>query len=404
VTPHPSQIALLTGGADQPYALGLTKALLAQGLTLDVIAGDELDNEEFRNTPSLRFLNLRGNQDPKAGFLSKALRVLAYYWRLIGYALFAKPPIFHILWNNKFEAFDRTLLTLYYKALGKKVILTVHNVNAAKRDGGDTPLNRFTLRFQYQHADHIFVHTDKMKSELVAEFAVRESAVTVIPFGINNAAPHTSLTPAQARQKLGIGPAEKVILFFGNIAPYKGLEYLVDAFREVSPRHADYRLLIIGTPKLGSETYWTELRNKVSAIDPARTLQRLEFVPDADTEIYFKASDVLVLPYTEIFQSGVLVLGYSFGLPAIVADVGSLREDVVEGRTGLVFKPRDSVDLGRALEQYFTSDLFAELPHRRVEISDYARQRYSWDTVGDMTQVVYADLLGSRFGAQLHTS
>jgi len=369
-----------------------------------LIAGDELDSEEFRNAPSLNFLNLRGNQDTKVGFLAKALRVLAYYRRLIIYALFAKPPIFHILWNNKFETFDRIILTLYYKALGKKIVLTVHNVNAAKRDDNDSALNRFTLRFQYQQADHVFVHTNKMKSELVTKFKVRESSVSVIPFGINNAAPHTSLTPAEARERLAIAPHHKAILFFGNIAPYKGLEFLVDAFRDRSEHHADYRLLIVGTPKLGSEEYWQMLRGKLAALDPNRTLQRLEFVPDADTELYFKAADVLVLPYTEIFQSGVLILGYSFGLPAVVADVGSLRDEVVEGRTGFVFQPRDSADLARSLDRYFSSELFAELPRRREEIAAYARQRYSWDTVGDMTRAVYTAQLGSRFGARLRTS
>ena len=58
---------------------------------------------------------------------------------------------------------------------------------------------------------------------------------------------------------------------------------------------------------------------------------RIESVPDAETELYFKAADVLALPYTHVFQSGVLFLGYNFGLPVIASDVASLREDVVEG-------------------------------------------------------------------------
>ena len=81
-----------------------------------------------------------------------------------------------------------------------------------------------------------------------------------------------------------------------------------------------------------------------------RIIRKIEYVPDEDTEIYFKAADVLILPYTHVFQSGVLFLAYSFGLPAIAADVGSLREEIIEGETGLVFKPRDSVDLARKID------------------------------------------------------
>jgi glycosyltransferase involved in cell wall biosynthesis len=105
---------------------------------------------------------------------------------------------------------------------------------------------------------------------------------------------------------------------------------------------------------------------------------------------------VLVLPYTHIFQSGVLFLGYSFGLPAIAADVGSLREEIVEGRTGLIFRARDSSALARAIEQYFSSDLFRQLESRRPEIKAYANERYSWSKVAAITAAVYVRLLDGR--------
>ena len=119
-------------------------------------------------------------------------------------------------------------------------------------------------------------------------------------------------------------------------------------------------------------------------------------MPDEETELYFKAADVLILPYTHIFQSGVLFLGYSFGLPAIAADVGSLREEIIEGKTGLVFKAQDSSALARAIEQYFASELFRHLESRRPEIKAYANERYSWNKVAATTAAVYANLLGGR--------
>ena len=85
-----------------------------------------------------------------------------------------------------------------------------------------------------------------------------------------------------------------------------------------------------------------------------RVLLRAEYIPDEETELYFKAADVLVLPYRFIFQSGVLFLGYSFGLPVVAADVGTLKDEIIEGKTGFVFKPEDSVDLASAIERYFT--------------------------------------------------
>jgi len=317
-----------------------------------------------------------------------------YYVRLIRYAAIARPKVFHILWNNKFEFFDRTLLLLYYKLLGKKIALTAHNVNEGRRDStDDTLVNRLTLRIQYRLADHIFVHTDKMKSELVEDFKVSENSVTVIPYGINNAVPDTDLTSDEAKQRLGIRNGERTILFFGNIAPYN----LIAAFQRIVTGHVDYRLIIAGRPKKGCEKYWEEIQRTISrGVNQARIIQKIDHIPDEETELYFKAADVLALPYRHIYQSGVLFLGYSFGLPVIAADVGNLREDVIEGKTGFLCKPEDPVDLARAIETYFASDLFQSLHTRRKEIRQYAHERHSWDVVGHMTRNVYAELLRTR--------
>lgn len=386
-------VSLLTGGGDRPYALGLATELIAKGATLDVVGSDELESSEFHGKPGVRFLNLRGSRQPDVGFVRKSLRVLTYYARLIHYAAIAEPKIFHILWNNKFLSFDRTLLMLYYRLLGKTIVLTVHNVNAGRRDSNDTILNRLTLRIQYQLSDHIFVHTEQMKRELSEEFRVRDERVTVIPFGINNAVPNTRLTPSEARQKLGIRDEEKTLLFFGHITPYKGLEFLIGAFHQILTRHDNYRLIIAGRPK-ECEKYWSTIREAIGEdVRKGRVLLKDEFIPDEETEIYFKAADVLALPYRHVYQSGVLFLGYSFGLPVLAADVGALKDEIIEGRTGFVFRAEDPVDLARTIERYFASELFANLNGWRRDIRDFAAAKHSWDVVGQITMSTYANLL-----------
>jgi len=392
--PAAIEVVLLTGGFDRPYALGLAMALIAKGVRLDVIGSDDVDSPEMHLAPKLNFLNLHGSQRTNASLASKISRLLVFYCRLIRYTSVAKAKIFHILWNNKFQYFDRTLLMLYYKLLRKRIVFTAHNVNAGKRDSNDSWLNRFTLKVQYQLADHIFVHTEKMKSELLEDFGVRDRAVTVIPFGINNSVPDTDLTPERAKQRLGIRDGERTILFFGNIGPYKGADLLVTAFQKIAARNTDYRLIIAGKPRGGCEKYLEEIQETIGRdANRARIIQKIGYVPDEDTEVYFKAADVLVLPYTQVSQSGVLFLGYSFGLPVIATDVGSLREEIVEGRTGFLCKPRDPVDLAETIETYFGSDLFKFLDIRRQEIRDYANERHSWDVVGETTRRVYEELL-----------
>ena len=392
------KIGLLTGGGDRPYAFGLASALTAKGVCLDMIGGDDNDRPEFHNTAKMRFINLRRNRRQNAGLAEKASNLLIYYVRLILYATVARPKIFHILWNSKIEWFDRTLLILYYRLLGKKVVLTAHNVNAGVRDSNDTALNRLTLKVQYRLSDRIFVHTEKMKRELLDEFGVREAAVRVIPFGFNNAVPTTLLTPDEAKRRLGLQDDQKTILFLGRIVPYKGLEYLVAAFEQIVSAGGDFRLIIAGQVEGRDCQKYAEniLRGLSREAIRERTILKIGFIPDEDLEIYFKAADVFVLPYTHIFQSGVLFLGYSFGTPVIASDVGSLRDDIVEGKTGFLFQPKDSRDLGKAIEAYFECDLYRCLNQHRQEIREYAAARHSWDVVGEATRNVYAELLGSR--------
>jgi D-inositol-3-phosphate glycosyltransferase len=389
------ELGLLTGCKDRPYAFGLATALVSKGVYLDIVGSDEIDSAELHTTPNLRFLNFYGSQK-KASFAGKLAKLLGYYAKLIGYAARSKPKVLHILWNNKFELFDRTILMMYYKALGKQIALTAHNVNQAKRDAKDTWVNRASLKIQYQLCDHIVVHTEKMKAELCEDFEVAEKAITVIRHPVNNAFPDTELTPAEAKRRLGLRDDEKVILFFGRIRPYKGIEYLLDALRLLlADEQGNYRLIIAGEPKKGSENYQREIEQSVQkSFHQGQVILRMQFVPDEETELYLKGADVLVLPYKDIFQSGVLFLAYSFGLPVVATDVGSFREEIVEGSTGFLCKPGDPADLAKAIEKYFTSDLYKNLRVRRRELKDYANANYSWDAVADLICNAYAKMLG----------
>lgn len=369
-------------------------AVTSGGYALDVIGGTEVDSPEMHNTPNLTFLNFHGDPRQQTGLSGRLARLAAFYLCLLRYAATTNAGIFHILWNGKLQYFDRTFLMLYYKLLGKKVVFTAHNVNAGKRDGNDSFLNRLTLKSQYRLSDHIFVHTEKMKSELIQEFGVRDKAITVIPFGLNNSVPDTSLTPDEAKQKLGVAPEDKSVLFFGAIRPYKGLEHLVAAFQLVSRDRADYRLIIAGEPKKDSMQYLEQIQKSIAADSSRdRIIQKLEFIPDEETELYFKAADVVVLPYTLVFQSGVLFLGFSFGLPAIATDVGSFRDDIIAGETGYVSPSVEPQALAATITKYFASPLYSELRERRAKIRDFARSHNSWDVAGAEICKVYDRLL-----------
>jgi D-inositol-3-phosphate glycosyltransferase len=391
---QPIAVALLTGGGDKPYALGMASALGTHGIAVDFIGSDDLDVPELRCLPSLNFLNLRGDQQTEASWLRKMERIILYYFRLARYTIIARPKIFHILWNNKFEFFDRTLLLFYYKVFGKRIVFTAHNVNACDRDANDSYFNRLTLRAQYHLADRILVHTQRMQQELASRFDVSLNKISVIPFGINNTLPNTALTSLEAKHRFGISSRQRTILFFGNIAPYKGLADLVTAFGSLVRGDVDYRLIVSGRIR-GCEEYWLRVQQTIAQERlEGHVIQRIEYIPDNRVEEYFKAADVIVLPYTHIFQSGVLFLAYSFGLPVIASDVGSMKEDVIEGRTGFMCRPADPDSIAETISRYFESNLFKQLEERRSDIKEIANSRYSWERVVEITRKAYGELLG----------
>ena len=184
-----------------------------------------------------------------------------------------------------------------------------------------------------------------------------------------------------------------MVLFFGRIAPYKGIDLLVDAFLRISPRDSSYRLVIAGEPMRDAEAQWRGVQAVIEQSGAKEmVIQRTKFIADDEIEVYFKAADVLALPYTQIFQSGCLFMSYSFGLPVIGTDVGSFAHDIIEGETGFVCRPADPDDLARAIETYFSSDLFSTLDQRRGKIKDFVQASHSWEEAGRKTVEVYEQL------------
>jgi glycosyltransferase involved in cell wall biosynthesis len=391
------RVALLTAGRDRHYALGLGPALANAGVELDFVGNSEMESFPGLQHPGIRFFNLRGEQGADASLMQKVRRVLLYYWRLLKFSSRTDAAIFHILWPNKFVYFDRTILNLFYRALGKTLVFTAHNVNTEARDQKDSWPNRCSLRIQYALAHHVFVHTPEMKKQLLASYGVPPDKVTVVDFPINNVTPRTNLSREDARKRLGIAAAQKMLLFFGNIAHYKGLEDLIQALPTLSKRLGDFRLFVVGNAKAGEADCLDRVNQLISKLGLTDLVdQRIAYIPESEVELYFKAADVLVLPYRRIFQSGVLFLAYSFGVPVVASDAGSLRNDVLEGKTGFVCKANDPADLAEQICRYFDSPLFVEIEHHREWIKDYANRTHSWEPVATTSRRIYQALAGTQ--------
>lgn len=224
-------------------------------------------------------------------------------------------------------------------------------------------------------------------------FGIHQEQIATIPFGMYDMVPQSSMTSAEAKEVLGLRKSDRTVLFFGRITPYKGIDLLSEAFSLIATQDQRYRLVIAGEPMKEGEQQWQQAQRRIEQSGlQENVIQHARFIGDNEIELYFKGADVLVLPYTQIFQSGVLFMAYSFGLPVIATDVGSFGRDIIEGKTGYVCRPNDPVDLARVIELYFESELFRTLDEQRGRIKDLIQSGHSWDIAARKTGDIYARL------------
>jgi glycosyltransferase involved in cell wall biosynthesis len=216
---------------------------------------------------------------------------------------------------------------------------------------------------------------------LIDEARIPASRVRVIPHGALDYL--TDLPdPAPLPQELA-GVEGPVILCFGLIRPYKGVDVLLEAFRSV--RGAE--LWIVGRPLGVSLDHLREL----AARAPGRVRFVPRFVPDRELPAYFRRADLVALPHRDAEQSGVLYAALAFAKPIVMSAVGGFPE-VAEHGAGRLVPPNDSEALGQAL-----GELLAD-QGARERLSEAAARAaagpYSWDAVAARTMAMYRELIG----------
>ncbi len=254
-----------------------------------------------------------------------------------------------------------------------KIVYVCHNVTPHEESGTiDHRLAWVVLK----RGDAFIVHSEQDRRKLCAllpqPVVWRTDHPTYEVFR-QLASPKAEDTPV--RDSLNL-TNKKVVLFFGFVRPYKGLEYLIQALPLVREQLSDVHLLIVGefwTSKQGYLAYAANLgvTEHITIID--------DYVPNEEVGKYFAAADVVVLPYVTATQSGVVQLAFGFGKPVITTRVGGLHEVVRDGYNGLVVPPQDEEALAAAIVRYFAEDLGTTMrDHITVDRND---GRFSWDEV-----------------------
>ncbi len=189
-------------------------------------------------------------------------------------------------------------------------------------------------------------------------------------------------TRAEARAALGLPVAQKLVLFFGFIKPYKGVAHLIDAAAPLQAEFGDdLRILIVGDIYGEKQPYL----DRIAASAGRDILQLVDgFVPDETVEDYFLAADLAVLPYVSATQSGIVQIAYNYDLPVVTTDVGGLPEVVHHDRTGYIVPAEDSAALAAAITRFFRTERAAEFT-AAVAVE---KAKYSWDRMAEAVEIL----------------
>ena len=249
-------------------------------------------------------------------------------------------------------------------------VLTAHDILPREPRPGQVAATRRLVR----RMDAVVAHSEHGAGRIRDELGVEAGRVRVIPHG---AFDHLTRLNEERPLPDELAAAEvPVVLIFGLLRPYKGIDVLLEAWRAVT---ADAELWIVGMPRMD--------------IDPLRRAadERVRFVPrfvsDPEIPAFFRRADLVVLPYREIDQSGVLYTALAFGKPMVLSAAGGFPE-VGAGR---LVPPGDPDPLARALRELL------EDPGERERLGEQARaraaERYSWDHAAELTLELYRELL-----------
>ena len=258
-----------------------------------------------------------------------------------------------------------SILRIVRKNRKTRIICLVDNIKPHEKRPGDLPFTRYFVK----SIDAFLTMSEQVKNDLTA-FTAKPSVLVPHPLFDNFGAP---LSKNEARQKFGLEVSDKIILFFGFIRKYKGLDMLLKAMADERIRQSGIRLLIAGEFYEDRKEY-DEL---IKMLDIApQLILHTDFIPDSEVRYYMSAADFVIQPYHHATQSGVTPLAYHFEKPTLVTNVGGFPELVPHAKAGIVTEPDPQSIADGILRLYELGEPFLR-PNLLAEKSKYSWEKFT---------------------------
>jgi glycosyltransferase involved in cell wall biosynthesis len=245
-----------------------------------------------------------------------------------------------------------------------------------------TRIDRMLLRYAFSSGRVFITHSRQDYADLKAlrprAIVHRNPHPTYEAFAADQVLPTSA-----AKQQLGL-EGKRVLLFFGFVREYKGLDVLLEAMDELDAGQG-YHLVIVGEFYEDPQKY----RGRLDALRERGQLTLVDrYVPNEEVPLYFSAADIVMVPYLSATQSGVIQIAYAFLKPVVATTVGGIPEVVADGRTGYLVPPGEARPMAGAVRRYFET---ADGDALRESIAR-ENDKYSWDRMVETIETICEEL------------
>ncbi|WNO06250.1 glycosyltransferase [Rhodoferax mekongensis] len=335
---------LVSHGFQSHYELGFANGLAQNHVQVTLLGSDTTLADKLAE--QVEFINIRGPQSPNRSRWAKLKNMVGYHFKLLRHVATHRQAQVCVIGLTNPELLVGILEGFFLRVVARRYCLTVHNILPHDKH---TAWMKCLYWLIYRLPHLLLVHTPETAQALTREFGIDSRKIVVVEHGANDAVEKSSLTPAQARESLGFEANDRVLLFFGGVAPYKGLDLLLDALE----RHAGTRLLVAG--RCPDSEYGRAMRDRLQTlVQNKKAIWRNGYLDESAISLVFAAADAIVLPYRHIDQSGVLLLALTLGTPLITTRVGSFSS-LVTPATGVLVEPFDSNALARGITEFYAA-------------------------------------------------
>lgn len=299
--------------------------------------------------------------------------------------LYSKKP--DIIYTHLFTySFQELVLVFFLKLQNRKIILNIHDpISLGNRS--NTFISKLFIKIIDRSNFYIFTHTQISRTILRKQLPNKK--IGLMPHSDLDILFNKNFEKDKLYKTLNLEPNTKFVLFFGQIKASKGVDLLLKAWSKISAIHKNYKLLIVGRKWQNDSIDYHNLINDENISDSVIWIE--EYIPNEKVPLYFKISDLVVLPYLRLYSSGVLLRALGYRMPIVCSDIEAFSE-VVNERVCRFFKSNDVKSLSNAI-----NDMILLNGHDNKKLIDnidqYIDKNLKWELIGSKMKSIFEEVI-----------